>query len=394
MPDAPPRARARRTLTIPETPPLPAELMRDPDERVDDYDAEPDEDQSPEDRVIELLQGADGEGRAQVKVYRSGKSGTEYCGTYGAAEFEERNLDLIRENFGAGEYRILLYGPLPSDPRRMGLRSKVVVRIAESRAPLLANPAAPRTSDLAEVMRVMTEQNQQFQQTIVNALQSRPDPGAQLRETLGLMTAMREAMGLHTQPQTKSTIGEVVDAIRELKAVSGELGGDGAKEKDTGENLVELAKPVIELVSQAMNERRAPVSESAPLPAIEVPASIRQPNPAPAPSQPEIPDMGLKDLALVFVLQNLVKMAEKNEDIEKGAEIVYEKLPDELIELMELPHWFEVLAQTTQRVGIDIAPHQEWFTKVRDRTLAMFEEDAQDEGDETAPLSADKPAGS
>jgi hypothetical protein len=63
-------------------------------------------------------------------------------------------------------------------------------------------------------------------------------------------------------------------------------------------------------------------------------------------------------------------MAASKKPVEQGAQFVYDKLPDEIVELMALDNWFELLAE----VAPDCTLHKDWLQQVRDKALAMFDE--------------------
>ena len=81
-------------------------------------------------------------------------------------------------------------------------------------------------------------------------------------------------------------------------------------------------------------------------------------------------------LKLRGYLKTLVGYAEKKAPVSEAAQFVYEKLPDDLIEMMELPTWFELLGA----VAPEVKSHQEYLTSVRNEALAMFNDDAEAEG--------------
>jgi hypothetical protein len=62
-------------------------------------------------------------------------------------------------------------------------------------------------------------------------------------------------------------------------------------------------------------------------------------------------------------------MASKGKSIAEGATFVYEKLPDELVELMALDNWFDLL----ETVAPEVTSHKAWFQQVRDEALARFD---------------------
>jgi len=76
-------------------------------------------------------------------------------------------------------------------------------------------------------------------------------------------------------------------------------------------------------------------------------------------------------------LSALVDMATKAIPPEKTAEFVVDKLPDELLEIMELPNWFEQLAA----VAPEVKNHEAYLRQVRDLALSMLEFDDEGEDD-------------
>jgi len=74
-------------------------------------------------------------------------------------------------------------------------------------------------------------------------------------------------------------------------------------------------------------------------------------------------------------LSALVDFAVKLAPAETAAQFVVDKLPDELIEIMELPNWFEQLSH----VAPEVKKHEEYLRKVRDLALSMIDYDDEPE---------------
>ena len=68
-------------------------------------------------------------------------------------------------------------------------------------------------------------------------------------------------------------------------------------------------------------------------------------------------------------LKTLTDMAQAARSVEEGAQFVYDKLPDDLIEIMALDNWFELLSG----VAGEVKPHETWFKAVRDKAMTMFD---------------------
>jgi len=79
-------------------------------------------------------------------------------------------------------------------------------------------------------------------------------------------------------------------------------------------------------------------------------------------------------LKLRGYLKQLVILAESKKTTDEGAKMIYDVLPDELVEIMLLPNWFELLLA----VAPEVKPHEVWMRESREKSLKMFE--IQDEG--------------
>lgn len=82
-------------------------------------------------------------------------------------------------------------------------------------------------------------------------------------------------------------------------------------------------------------------------------------------------------IKLKAYLKTLTDMAVALTPVDKAADFVYDKLPDDLVEIMLLDNWFDLLAGFAPGVK----PHEEWLRQVRDKAIAMF--DVEDEPEET-----------
>lgn len=194
-----------------------------------------------------------------------------------------------------------------------------------------------------------------------------------------MMSMMREAMGLNqAQAQSRSSIGEIVDAIKELRGAAAEV----LPEKEEGNDLMGMLPKVIDLVTQGQQAQQAqqalPVYQdpSDPMlaPVTLPPAFASQvAAQAAAPAQPQEPDdmNPITLLKLRGYLKTLVWCAERNAPTDEAARFVYDKLPDDLIDMMELDSWFDLLGA----VAPEVKAHREYLTTVRNAALTLFNED-------------------
>jgi hypothetical protein len=324
------------------------------------------------DRVAAMMSGAGPDERAEVKVYRINSGQLEYCAGYKPDEFESGNFDLLRDRFGAGVYELRLYATNPTS-KKFAVRQKLRVTIVEEKSQTTTGGLG---SGMSQVLQTIAQGQQQMLEALVS-IKSAPakDPMEEMTKMMSMMTMMREAMGLN-QPQgrEKSSIGEIVSAIRELRGAADEIAPQQDKEPD---GLMAVLPKMLELVSKGQQSQQE-AAQAAHFPPVQLPASFQapaqpepQPQPQEQPATQEESDMKMFTMIkLKSYLKTLIDLAIKKTSVEQGAEFVYEKIPDDLIEIMALDNWFDLLIF----VAPDVKEHREWLQLVRDRALAMFEE--------------------
>jgi len=324
------------------------------------------------DRVAAMMSGAGPDERAEVKVYRINSGQLEYCAGYKPDEFESGNFDLLRDRFGAGVYELRLYATNPTS-KKFAVRQKLRVTIVEDKSQTTTGGLG---NGMSQVLQTIAQGQQQMLEALVS-IKSAPtkDPMEEMTKMMGMMTMMREAMGLN-QPQgrEKSSIGEIVSAIRELRGAADEIAPQQDKEPD---GLMSVLPKMLELVSKGQQSQQE-AQQMAQFPPVQLPASFQAPA-QPEPQQQEQPQPATQEesdmkmftmIKLKSYLKTLIDLAIKKTSVEQGAEFVYEKIPDDLIEIMALDNWFDLLTF----VAPDVKDHKEWLQQVRDKALAMFEE--------------------
>lgn len=349
---------------------------------VQEADDEPPE-ETPAERVLGLLRDAGSDATTKLELYRLPGNGRKltWVDTMTPEDYERGGLKFISEKWGAGDYEIRLYGTTNG---RTGVMARVQVTIEAPRiSPVLAGAGG---SELARVLETMAAQQNQMLQALTN----RPepvtvDPMVQMRNMLEMMTLMRTATA--GPVEKKSSIAEMVDAIKELKGVSSLLGeGDG----DNPMSMLKDLLPVIQAGLQAKANQPQPAPPPMlPAPPVSVPPEWAR-NPAaktPTPDAPrngdqppqiEVPNMNpLQIIKLQSNLAALLAMAAQNIAVEDAAEYVADELPDEMINVLAEDEWWSMLSAMESRV----APYQEWFTKVRDAALALFDDPGNDDAE-------------
>lgn len=359
-----------------ETRIVPAGVHPD-DQALENYPVQPPDETFEEtatDRVAAMMSGvgADDE-RAEVKVYRVNQGQLEYCRGFKPEEFESGNFDMLRDRFGAGLYELRLYATNPAN-KKFTIRSKLRVTIAEDRVD--SSPGAQLGNGMSQVLQTIAQGQQQMLEALVSIKQAPPkDSMEEMGKMLTMMATMREAMGMN-QPQgrEKSSIGEIVAAIRELRGAADEISPQSEKEPD---GLMAVLPKMLELVSKGQQSQQE-AQQAVQFPPVQLPPSFQapeQPQPAQQDQQPPLTqdEADMKVMTMIKLksyLKTLVDMAIKLTPADLAAEFVYEKIPDDLIEIMALDNWFDLLAA----VAPDVKEHREWLQKVRDKALAMFED--------------------
>ena len=345
------------------------------------------------DRVASMLAGINGLERSELKVYKLNQGSLEYCQGFKPEQFEEGNFDLLRDRFGHGEFELRLYATHPQT-RKFGIRSKLRVKMSEVNKAAMTDSLP---SGLAQVLGTIANGQAQMLDALVQMKQQPPkDPMEEMTKMLSMMTMMRQAMGMDGQQRSGSSIGEIVEAIRELRSAADEV----SPQREEPESMMAMLPKVLDIVSAGMGKGQAQAQvqpEPEAFHQIELPPAFAQqvqqpqaqpqsepqpayqPNPEPVQTQPQTEEQmqfGKYLFKLRAYLSALVDMATRAIPPEKTAEFVVDKLPDELLEIMELPNWFEQLAA----VAPEVKNHEAYLRQVRDLALGMLE--FEDEGED------------
>lgn len=361
-----------RNMDTGQTRIVPAGVHPD-DQALENYPVkEPEEEieETATDRIAAMMSSAGADERAEVKVYRVNSGQLEYCRGFKPEEFESGNFDMIRERFGPGLYELRLYATNPVS-RKFTVRSKLRVTIAEDKSETANNGLG---AGMAQVLQTIAQGQQQMLEALVSIKQAPPkDSMEEMGKMLTMMATMREAMGMNqVQDREKSSIGEIVAAIRELRGAADEIGPKENKESD---GLMSMLPKMLELVSKGQESQQA-AQQATNFPPVQLPPSFQAPQ-APqaqeqlAPQNQEQSDMKMFTMIkLQSYLKTLIDLAIKKTPVATAADFVYEKIPDDLIEIMALDNWFDLLSF----VSPDVKDHQDWLQEVRDKALAMFNE--------------------
>lgn len=342
--------------------PLPVAARGDPRDE-DDFGDETLPSENATDRVMAMLDEVGGDDKAVVKVYRKRPDGKNvWLDDYSPLEFENGGVKMMRQKYGGGSYVIFLYGMTPRGA--FGIRTKAEVEIEATKESEVRVPVNDGRMDRLEAL--------------VTKMLERPpvDPMMEMQKMFAMAGTMREAFGLNNAPQ-KSGVTEALEMMREMRAAAGELMPERESSDEGG--LLGMAKGIIPLIGAVVAQQQAGAAPMTALPPIDQTATIA-PNNGPLPpgtvqTQPEGEPMSAEMLAMIALkgyIKAIVMMAKTGVDPQKGADIIYKHLPDEMIGMMELPVWWELLIEQAP----DLKPYQEWVTKARDLAMAQFAKEA------------------
>lgn len=313
-----------------------------------------------------------------------------WCANYDPAEFADGDMGMIREQYGPGLYEARVIGS-------QGIATKGRFQIAA----VVGNPTAPGASRNDEATMMLTQMLQRMSEqnnAILQALTTRPDPQAEMLRNLEMLRMMREtfAPAAPSAPSAPAVdpvaqITSLLGAVRALKDASGEF---QSEKPDSTSQLMGLAGSVVEMVKSNMPQRdtmqqpimlppslAAPVtrprlhqnsSDAAQTHADENAVSSPVTNPSPESEQP----MSVEMMILRGTLKGLVALAEAKADPEKGGAYIFEKLPDELTQYLDLENSVEILCAFALKFGVDLSAHVDWLNSARTVALRLFAEDA------------------
>jgi len=309
------------------------------------------------DRVTAMLRLATDADRADLKVYRIKDGVLEYCVSYKPEQFEEGSFELLRKRFGAGDYEIRLYS---SDPvtRRFSCRNRTRLKIADDKSP---EEATGLPNGMGQVLGAIADGQRQMLEALVQMKQQpQKDPMEEMTKMLSMMTMMRQAMGLDGQVQQKSSIGEIVDAIKELRAASSIIDNEDKDE----DNPMKLLPQVLELVKAGVVSQPQPMqTHGAIIPPVALPPDLVQ-----AQSEPEEPEEDPQNLR--GLLAQLLAHRGQENDIPAAAMFIYEQMPDNIVEIMFSQVWWLALSAAAP----EVKPHKEWLKAVRTVAMDLFEQ--------------------
>lgn len=354
------------------------------------------------DRLRELIAG-DAGASVKIKLYRiNTRTGTmEWCRDYMGQELQNGDLEPIREEWGAGMYELRIYG-------RQGLLGKPRVSIAETARPqqYAQQPAQPAADSGIERALMMLAESQR---AILDRLSAPPPPPPdpmQMMVQMGTVFAtMRQAFAPAGETGTSKSpfdqVKELLQVTREVKSAARELQDDSpASEPESVMGLAGKALDAIRMLAPAQQAQALQAVQHPqhfpPVQPLHVPASIPPAHnpttdpamPAPVESTAAATPAGesIEQMELRQAIELLCAMAAAGRNPAEGGRVIFERLPDELIDHMENPNWFPLVCQ----VFPGLQPHEAWMRSAKAEADKLFAAD-DDDDDEISPTAAPTP---
>lgn len=320
------------TTTPPETDPNPELEMQDEEAGL-----------AARMRALVAQTGSD---RVVVKLFRparNGGRGYEWCADYAPQELEERDLELIRSQWGPGAYELRVIGS-------RGILTRIQVNIAAP-APMSQSAQQTGTSELAQILRSMQEQ----QNALLEAITRRPDPRAEMIQQLEMLRMMRDAFAPATPAAPAvdqvSMIRGIADAVKSLREVSREV---LPPDDDAPPDMMTMLAKGLDTMRALSSQGSAQAVPA--LPAPQIPNSFSE--------QGDDPML----LALRSHLIKLTGFAASGKPATVGGEYIYSELPDELLPVMEHASWFDSCVQLYP----PIRAHEAWARDAHAHALVLF----------------------
>lgn len=306
----------------------------------------------------------------KIKVFRIPERGPrELCRDYYASELLQHGVEAIRREWGPGRYELIRYG-------NRGIASRSQLSLAQPLTPVA--PAQSNGENIGDLLRAFMASQAQ----ILDAIRTAQNPVSSRAAILEEMKMLRDIVAPASNtpvaamdPMAPMTMfREMLGVVREAKSAARELAGD---EPPPEKSLFDLAAPVLEVVKTAMSQPTQPAPVQM-LPRVQAPATLdRAEVPANAdavnanPAALEVTDEADAIAIINGQMAQLIQYARRGDStIEQAAEFVADNLPDELLDMLDLPNWFELLSAQFPR----LKPHEEWVRKVKARADALLSE--------------------
>ena len=311
---------------------------------------------------VRLLLAQTGGERVSIKLYRIDPKSRSmpWCCDYTPEEFQNGDLEMIRQQWGPGEYEARVIGSrgIIAKPRFTIASPYALVNHNPIQQQAAQQPAA--SSELSQALQMMAQTQAMILQTL-QGMQQAPQ-GSGMADALGLLRTARDIL----QPASSAppvdplaSFTQIAAAMRTMRDLSQEINPPAATDPD---NPLSLAGPIIDMIKTAMQQRQGVPQQ---FPAIAPPPSLSE-----NPVQDSHHDQQQETAQMILngAVSQLVKMATANDDPKNGGVFIYNGLPSDLIPYLSYPNWFEILSS----VAPALTPHRAWIEQAKAHADTLF----------------------
>lgn len=354
----------------------------------------PDELFRPDDNVTKLLiEQAGGAEDAVVKVYkcggpqpgqRPGQGTIRDAWLYECAP-QEFNEEQLQSSYGAGKYRLRMYGTRAQDGNYGGIMNKVLeigaapafrangAASVGSSGNVTVNTPGNGGSDIAKAIAETLAPILQSQAMMMQKL-SEHLSGSKTQWLLELK-AYRELLA----PNVPAN-GAPLDGLKTILELTRSMNEDRIDDPDAAP--YKLLGKGIDVFQKLIEKANAANGGAQPAPALAAPAAETA---APAAANSSEEEM-LKVLFDAQLKTFLDAAKEADDDYEFYATLLYKRAPDEFLDALKSETWFAQLCTMSP----EFAPYQAWCAEVRKLVVEMLKDD-EAPGDATLTVTADAP---
>lgn len=362
-------------------------------------------DDAPEDALSRVLTRiktvATAETRSEVKIYRVKDAGKEaYCGSCSVEEYDEFGEEWIRARFGAGSYRVRVYGPAMQEGSNYGKfvrLTNTLVEIEPSLLPVKSTLPGAANSDASAALGAAGVgallpilQNLAHEIATLKAGPQR-DPMDEIKR-IAEIAKLFNGNGQSKSMMEQMKEMEVMLGLRRKLADEreGEGGGDGKPD------MMEMAGKVLSLITPQPGAAPAvqgiPASPAELAPTVQIPPALYpahaepafQPQTSPLPEgEPVDP---FQNALFLVTINSLLRAAARGDSPDMHAPGLADQLPDKLIDKLESTLWFDALiVSLPPEVAAQVEARKPWFDDLREKILDNVYQD--DEPAQPAPGS-------
>ncbi|MCS6947866.1 MAG: hypothetical protein NZM12_09645, partial [Steroidobacteraceae bacterium] len=287
------------------------------------------------------------------------------------------SLSDLQESYGAGDYRVKVFGIKPGTNYRV-IHANKKISVGPSReqakgklpsaigtAPVPASTDALTQALAQAIGEPMKLVAQALTQTIQAQKHSRAEALAEVKELAQLAGIGQRA------PDPMGQLQTLLGMLATIKSATGSDAESADPEAAPWGMLKEAVRVFGDVLKTSQTARaNGPVSVPAPVPSINaIPVPATSPVTTPANASQDDP----MKLWLQAQLTLVTLAAANNDDPEKWAVRVYEDAPDDVLAAILAPDWETKL----QTLAPGLVPFRDWCAKVREHLQRIVAEDAQ-----------------